>query len=116
VKHFKNSQQIDYTMDHGISYTDREINSPSFFLHISQMLNVSTFGNTADIYTIVHFVPHASAYHGRRSYLLLLVLSPSGKSGQTRARAFPLKKTWKFTLYRHKNYHDPLRSLFVANF
>ena len=30
-----------------------------------QMLNVSTFGNTADIYAIVHLVPHASAYHGR---------------------------------------------------
>jgi len=30
-----------------------------FFLHISQMLNVSTFGNTADIYAIVHLVPHA---------------------------------------------------------
>ena len=30
-----------------------------FFLHISEVLNVSIFGNTADIYTIVHFVPHA---------------------------------------------------------
>jgi len=30
-----------------------------FFLHISQMLNVSTFGNTADIYAIVRLVPHA---------------------------------------------------------
>ena len=30
-----------------------------FFLHISQMLNVSTFGNTADIYKKVHPVPHA---------------------------------------------------------
>ena len=29
------------------------------FLHISQMLNVSTFCNTADIYAIVHLVPHA---------------------------------------------------------
>ena len=29
------------------------------FLHISQMLNVSTFGNTADIYAIFHLVPHA---------------------------------------------------------
>jgi len=29
------------------------------FLHISQMLNVSTFGNTADIYAIVHLIPHA---------------------------------------------------------
>ena len=28
-------------------------------LHISQMLNVSIFGNTADIYAIVHLVPHA---------------------------------------------------------
>jgi len=30
-----------------------------FFIHISQMLNVSTFVNTADIYAIVHLVPHA---------------------------------------------------------
>ena len=59
VKYFKNSQQIDYSTDHGISYTDRERNSPSFFIYISQMLNVSIFGNTADIYAIVHLVPHA---------------------------------------------------------
>jgi hypothetical protein len=31
VKHFKNSQQIDYATDHGNSYTDRERNSPKFF-------------------------------------------------------------------------------------
>jgi hypothetical protein len=31
VKHFKNSQQIDYVTDHGNSYADRERNSPSFF-------------------------------------------------------------------------------------
>jgi hypothetical protein len=31
VKHFKNSQQMDYATDHGISYVDRERNSPSFF-------------------------------------------------------------------------------------
>jgi hypothetical protein len=59
------------------------------------MLNVSTFGNTADIYAIAYLVPYASAYHGRRPYLLLL--SPSGKSGQLCARAFPLK-TWKVSL------------------
>ena len=29
------------------------------FLHISQIVNVSTFGNTADIFAIVHLVPHA---------------------------------------------------------
>jgi hypothetical protein len=31
VKRFKNLQQIDYTIDHGNSYADRERNSPSFF-------------------------------------------------------------------------------------
>ena len=37
-----------------------------FFLHISQMLNVSNFGNTADNYAIVHLVStRVSAYHGR---------------------------------------------------
>ena len=30
-----------------------------FLIHISRMLSVSTFGNTADIYAIVHVVPHA---------------------------------------------------------
>jgi hypothetical protein len=78
------------------------------------MLNVSTFGNTADIYAIVHLVPHASAYHGRRPYLLLL--SPSGKSEQLCARAFPYKNLESFSLYQRKNYHDPLRSQFVDNF
>jgi len=29
------------------------------FLHISQMLNVSAFGKTANIYAIVHLIPHA---------------------------------------------------------
>jgi len=38
---------------------ERETLSQVFFLHISQMLNVSTFGNTADIYAMVHLVPHA---------------------------------------------------------
>ena len=59
VKHFKNSQQIHYSTDHGSSYADRERNSTFFFKHISQMLSVSTFGNTSDIYVIVHLVPHA---------------------------------------------------------
>jgi len=30
-----------------------------FFFFNIQMLNVSTFGNTADIYAIIHLVPHA---------------------------------------------------------
>ena len=31
VKHFKNSQQIKYTTDHGCSWADGGRNSPSFF-------------------------------------------------------------------------------------
>jgi len=31
VKHFKNSQQIDYAKDHGNSYVDRERKCWSFF-------------------------------------------------------------------------------------
>jgi len=34
-----------------------------FFLHISQILNLSTFGNMADIYAIVHLVPHACQHN-----------------------------------------------------
>jgi hypothetical protein len=30
-EHFKNSQQIDYAMDHGNSYANIERNSPSVF-------------------------------------------------------------------------------------
>jgi hypothetical protein len=77
------------------------------------MLNVSIFGNTADVYVIVHLVPHTSANHGP-PYLLLL--SPNGKSGQLYAQTFPLKNLKSFSLYRHKNYHALLRSLFVTNF
>ena len=51
---------MNYSTDHGSSYADREKNSPKvFFKHISQMLNVPTFGDTADICAIVHLVPHA---------------------------------------------------------
>jgi hypothetical protein len=75
MKHFKNSQQIDYATDHGNSYADRERNSPSFFfLHISQMLNVSTFGNTADIFATVHLVPHACQH---------ITVDPTHSSGDT---------------------------------
>jgi hypothetical protein len=61
VKHFKNLQQIDYALDHGNSYADGKRNGPSFFFFyiFLQMLNMSTFGNMADIYAIVHLVPHA---------------------------------------------------------
>jgi hypothetical protein len=46
-----------------------------FFSHISQMLNVSTFGNTAEIYAIFHLVPHACQHitvDGHTFYYCLL--------------------------------------------
>jgi hypothetical protein len=44
-------------MDTKFFYTEIETNSPCF-LYSSQMLSVSTFTATADIYAIMHFVPH----------------------------------------------------------
>ena len=42
-----------------LTLIERETLQVFFFKHFSQMLNVSTFGNTADIYAIVHLGPHA---------------------------------------------------------
>jgi len=83
TKHFKNPQQINYSTDHGSSQADRERNSPSyyFFLHISQLLNVSAFGNTADIYAIVHLVPHACQH---------ITIDQSHSSGDTVAKIWRL--------------------------
>jgi hypothetical protein len=53
--------------------TERE--TLQVFLHISQMLNVSIFGNTADIYAVVHLVPHACQHttvDGHTCYYCLL--------------------------------------------
>ena len=41
VKHFKNSQQIDYATDHGNSYVDRERNCCSFFFKKKPVHNVA---------------------------------------------------------------------------
>jgi len=50
-------------------------------LHISQVLNVSTFGNTADIYAIVHLVPHACQH---------ITVDQSHSSGDTVAKIWRL--------------------------
>jgi len=90
VKHFKNSQQIGYSTDHGSSYADRKRISASFFFkHISQMLNVSTFGNTAYIYAIVHLVPHACQY---------ITVDQNKSSGDTVAKILKISGEW-----RHKD-------------
>jgi hypothetical protein len=80
---------MDYATDHGNSYADRERNSPSFFPHILQMLNVSKFGNTADIYAIVHLVPHPC----RR-----ITVDPSHSSGNKVAEILEISGEW-----RHKD-------------
>ena len=60
-----------------------------FFLHISQMLNVSTFGNTADIYERVHLVPHACQH---------ITVDQSHSSGDTVAKILVICGEW-----RHKD-------------
>jgi hypothetical protein len=63
------------------------------FLHISQMLNVSTFGNTADMYATVHLIPHACQHitvDGHTCYYCLLVANQG-----TMCVRFSLKKTLK---------------------
>ena len=86
VKHSKIHNK--YTI-HGSSYVDRERNDPSFFLHISQMLNVSTFGNTADIYAIVRLVPDARQH---------ITVDQSHSSSDTVAKILDIIGEW-----RHKN-------------
>ena len=49
-------------------------------IHISQMLDVSTFANTADIYVMVHLVPHAcvSISRSTRATAAVIRLRKSG--------------------------------------
>jgi hypothetical protein len=60
-----------------------------FFFHISQMLNVSIFGNTADIYPIVHLVPHTCQH---------ITVDQSHSSGDTVAKNLEISGEW-----RHKD-------------
>ena len=60
-----------------------------FFFYISQMLNVSTFGITADIYAIVHLLPHACQH---------ITVDQSHSSGDTVANILEISGEW-----RHKD-------------
>ena len=73
-------------MDHGISYADRERKTLQvfFFIHISQMLNVSTFGNASDIFAIVHLVPHACQH---------ITVDQSHSSGDTVAKILEISRS-----------------------
>jgi hypothetical protein len=53
------------------------------------MLNMSTFGNTADIYAIVHLVPHACQH---------ITVVQSHSSGDTVAKILEISGEW-----RHKD-------------
>jgi len=71
------------------------------FLHISQMLNVSTFGNTADIYVIVHLIPHTCQH---------IMVDQSHSSGDSVAKIWRLAgsegtKTASFTNLQKKRSH-----------
>jgi hypothetical protein len=75
---------------------------------------MSTFGNTADIYAIVHLIPHACQHitvDGHTCYYCLLATNQNNY-----VRELFLKKLEIISIYRRKNYHGPLSSLFVANF
>jgi len=73
-----------------------------YFLHISQMLNVSTFGNTADIYAIVHLVPHACQH---------ITVDQNHSSGDTVSKILRIAgsggtETVSFTNPQKKKSHD----------
>jgi len=73
-----------------------------FFLHISQMLNVSIFGKMADIYEIVHLVPHACQH---------ITVDQSHSSGDTVAKIWRLAgsgdtKTVSFTNPQKEKFHQ----------
>ena len=56
---------------------------PPFFS--SQMLNVSTFGNTADIYAVVHLVAHACQH---------ITVNQNHSSGDTFAKILEISGEW----------------------
>ena len=62
------------------------------------MLNVSTFGNTADIYAIVHLVPHACQH---------ITVDQSHSSGDMVAKMLEISGEW-----RHKDsvLHKPQKA------
>ena len=56
------------------------------------MLNVSTFGNTADIYAIVHLVPHPCQH---------ITVDQSHSRGDTVARILEISGEWR---HKKKSY------------
>jgi len=59
------------------------------YIYFSQMFNVSTFGNTADIYAIVRLIPHACQH---------ITVDQSHSTGDTVAKILEISGEW-----RHKD-------------
>ena len=68
---------------------ERETLQVFFKKYVSQMLNLSTFGNTADIYAIVHLVRHACQH---------ITVDQSHSSGDTVVKILEISGEW-----RHKD-------------
>jgi hypothetical protein len=72
------------------------------------------FGNTSDVYAVVHLVPqarHRITVDRICYYCLLAANHVAYVHG-----IFLIQNMESFYLYWRKNYNDPLRSVFVANF
>jgi len=79
-----------------------ERETPQVILHISQILNVSIFGNMVDSYVIVHLVPHACQH---------ITVDQSHSSGDTVVKIWRLvgsggTKTVSFTNPQKKKSHE----------
>jgi hypothetical protein len=67
-----------------------------FILYILQLLNLSTFGNTADIYPIVHLVQHVCQH---------ITVDQSHSSGDTAPKILEISGEWNhkaFTNHKRK--------------
>ena len=79
VKHFKNSQQINYSKDYGSSYADRERNSPSFFclFHRCSVCPPLVIRQTS-MWQSISFHTHVSISRSTRASAAVIRLPKSG--------------------------------------
>jgi hypothetical protein len=78
------------------------------FLLISEMLNISTFGNTADISATVHLVPHACQH---------ITVDRSHSSGDrvVKILTFTERRIWYYCLLA-ANQNNYVNELFLEKF
>ena len=88
VEHLKNSQQVKHSTDHGSSYADRERKT-------LQVLFNTYFTDAADIYAIVHLVPHACQH---------ITVDQSHSSGDMVAKILEISGEWR---HKYSVLHKP---------